>query len=435
MAGDKHPISFTPKLRIKVADGDDVGHEFSRFEWASFTNGGYVIRATLKDPYWNILKDFATKNYLAKGRKQPTPVRWTLEWPEVDDTGEHLAYITDSDARGIQAGGEIEFIAVDPPSYWLNAGDSSGKAFKGNVKMVIEQVLQKYFVDPNGPFGGGKYEVSETNDNKENTWWMMRQDPKTFIRSLLEWSASITEMQTNWIVSSGGSTKEKPTIWIKEQAKRQSIDYGTYIMDRRAPAAQDVLNFQFIADNFISVFQKQLITSGISAVTGRYLDRRIDTPRQIVHVYDERTASKKNANINQNKGFSKPGAASGAFEKPHEWSTSVQMIPEFSAGDLGIPYDKYIDGRARGRFLDMLNLVMRIKLRITGEPSKQLAVSHNLGVSVIKIVWVDDDMEPYFLDGNWLVYGFHHVVTRGNWYTDLYCARLDYDAAAQKVGS
>lgn len=433
MAGPtKHPVSFNPQLTISIADGPDIGRQFTRFEWASFTNGGYIIRATLEDPYWNILKDFATEGYLARGRKEPTPVRWKIEWPEVDDTGLHLGYMTASTARGIQAGGSVEFIAVDPPSFWLNAGDSSGAAFTGSVKTVIEQVIDKYYIGPNG---GGDREVSETLDSVQNQWWMMRQDPKTFIQSLLEWSASVTEQKTNWIVSSSGAISDgEPTIWVKEQAKRESIPYGTYVVDTRAPAAQDMENFRFLADNFISVFQKQLITQGISAISGRFLDRRQDTPRQVVHVYDERTAAKKNVDIDPKKGFTKPGSWPDAVEQPHEWSTSVPMVPEFNAGDLGIGYDKYIDGRARARFLDMLNLTMRIKVRITGEPSKQLAISHNLGVSTIRLIWLDDDFEPYFLDGDWLVYGFHHVVTRGGWHTDLYCARLDHDAASQKVG-
>jgi len=48
-------------------------------------------------------------------------------------------------------------------------------------------------------------------------------------------------------------------------------------------------------------------------------------------------------------------------------------------------------------------------------------------------LWRDADNSPYFLDGDWLVYGFHHIVTRGHWYTDVFCARLDYDSSAVKV--
>jgi hypothetical protein len=81
----------------------------------------------------------------------------------------------------------------------------------------------------------------------------------------------------------------------------------------------------------------------------------------------------------------------------------------------------------------MLNLVMRIKIRCTGVGKKSLANSHNLGVSKLKILWKDPDDKDYFLDGDWLVYGFHHIVTPGHWYTDIYCARPDFDALGQPI--
>jgi hypothetical protein len=56
-----------------------------------------------------------------------------------------------------------------------------------------------------------------------------------------------------------------------------------------------------------------------------------------------------------------------------------------------------------------------------------------LGVSKLKILWKDPDDKDYFLDGDWLVYGFHHIVTPGHWYTDVYCARLDYDALGKPI--
>lgn len=425
---------YNPQLSLSIADGPDIGHMFEKFEWKSFTNGGYVIRARVMDPYWNIIRDLATRSYLKEGRKQPTRVVYEMIWPGTDEdarTGKQLAYMTDLDAKGINAGGMLEFIAVDPPSYWLNAGDSAGKVYTGKVSDVIKQVLQEYFVTPNG---GGDAEVSESIDSKTNKWWMMRMDPKTFIASLIDWSASVTEQQTNWIVSSDGNIDHQPTIWVKEQAARQTVNYGLYVMDVKTPTANDLFNFEFLADNFISVFQKQLITSGISATTGRYLDRKVDLPRKIVHVYDERTSNKKNVDIDPTRGFKKPGGGVGsAAQQPHEWSTAVMSVPQFNAGDLGVTYDKYIDGRARGMFLDMLNLVMRIKIRVTGEASKDLANSHNLGVSKLKLAWIDADNQPYFLDGDWLVYGFHHVMIRGSWVTNIYCARLDYDANAQIV--
>lgn len=426
------PKVSAPDLKLTIADGQDVSHMFERFEWKSFTNGGYIIRARLIDPNWNIIKKFATQGYLQKGRKEPTKVKYELKWIGNESTGEHVAYMTDFDMHGVNAGGLLEFIAVDPPSYWLNAGDSSGRVYEGSVKKVIEKVIDDYFIGPN-PDGGDK-KVSDTLDFNKNKWWMMRMDPKTFIGSLLDWSASITQKKTNWIVSSDGSTQNgKPTIWIREQADRETKNYGLYVMDVKSPSGNDAYNFQLLADNYISVFQKQLFTSGISAVSGRYLDRKMEGFKEKVLINDEQTPNKKNVSIGPKQGFAKPAGSAGAIEQPYEWSSAVMAIPEFNGGDLGLTYDKYIDGRARTLFMNMLNLVMRIKLRVTGEPLRDLASSHNLGVSKLKIAWIDADSQPYFIDGDWLVYGFHHVMTRNGWDTDLYCARLDFDSEAQKV--
>ena len=436
-------ISHNPQLYLTIgqdgAEGPDVGFMFEKFEWKSFTNGGYIIRARLRDPYWNILKNIATKFYLDKGRRKQTKVFYELIWPGLESTGKHLAYMTDMDARGINAGGFLEFVAVDPPSYWLNAGDSSGRVYKGKASQVIKKVIEDYFVKPNG---SGKVEVSDTVDSEQNLWYMMRMDPKTFIASILDWSSSLTVKKTNWIVSSDGAVdRGEPTIWVKEQAMRESINYGVYVLDVKTPSSNDIANFEFLSDNFISVFQKQLITQGLSAVSGKYFDRRTDTPPHtgqdsqcVVHVHDENTSNKKNVSIDSTRGFAKP-RDNPSDEKPHEWSTSIASIPQDNAGNIGVPYSKYIDGRSRQQFLNMLNLVMRLKIRVFGETMRELANSHNLGVSRLKVAWIDADDAPYFLDGDWLVYGFHHIVTRGTWYTDIYCVRLDYDAEAEKLSA
>lgn len=425
--------NFAPQLYLTIGDdNDDLGFIFTKFEWQAFTNGGYVIGGEFDDTHWDRMKRFATTSqYLGQGRSKPTKVMWELSWPGIAGTGKHLGYLTDIYAKGTNMGGRFEFIAVDPPSYWLNAGDASGEMYEGSVKKVIEQVLQRYWVNPNGK---GRFEVSETLDNIKNKWWMMRMDPKTFIGSLLDWASSVTEKKSNFIVSSDGAIERgDPIIIIKEQAVRHSKDYGTWVFNTRAPSLHDLRDFEFMSSTFLSVFQRQLITGGISSVSEAYFDRITDKPRQVVHVYDERTSTKKNVNIDQSKGFKKPGIPPGAFEPPHEWATSVIMIPQHNAGDLGIPYGKYIDGRARTMFLNMLNLVMRLKIRVIGEPSVDLANASNLGVSKLKIAWLDADFQKFFMDGDWLVYGFHHTMTRGEWYTDLYLARLDYDANAIKV--
>lgn len=395
---------------ISIAGGPDIGIDYTRFEWASFVNGGYIIRARVSDPWFNFLKDLATKGYLAEGREKVTPVKFQIQWDNQRKTEKRTAYMTDLVAHGVNEGGELEFVAIDPPSFFLNAGNADGRVYTGKVSDVIKQVVNDYAPDID-------VEVTETNDNKTNKWWMMRQDPHTFIRSLLDWAASITPQRTHWVVA---SVDEK--IIIKEQAALEHEDFGIYYINRHGHAAADALNFEMLADNFVSPLQTKLITSGISAISGEYLDKITDMQEQKVFVKDENTSNKVNTNITPKQGFAKPNK---------KWATQVMAIPEHNAGDVGLQYSKYIDGRARGLFMNMLNLVMRIKMRVTGDP--QFHDSSKLGIATATLNWQDIDNEPYFLSGRWLVYGFHHIVTRERWTTDLYMARLDYNADAKKV--
>jgi hypothetical protein len=62
--------------------------------------------------------------------------------------------------------------------------------------------------------------------------------------------------------------------------------------------------------------------------------------------------------------------------------------------------------------------------------------SEGLGADTIFITLSSstEGAPPYFVAGNWIVYGFSHIYRPGTWVTDLYCYRLDNDAEAVKVG-
>jgi hypothetical protein len=364
------------------------------------------------------------QSYLKSGRKDPTEVKWTVGWPDQDPTEERIAYITDLDARGVQAGGSLEFVAVDPPSFLLNAGNADGSFYEGNVKSVIEEVITRYApsIQP---------EIGDTDDFKQNKWWMMRQDPKTFIMSLLEWSSSVTQDRTNWIVAS----KDDKLI-IKEQSKLEGKDFGVFTVNVITPGADDVRDFEFLADNFLTSFQTKLLTQGVSAVSEKYLDKVSDEEEDLIHVKDTNTSEKKNTQFGQDRGFKKPDDSPKKLNYDAEGGimtggTSIMAVPELNAGDMGVRYEKWIDGRARTQFLNMLKMVMRLKIRLDGDA--EFDDSTKLGVSTCTIQWFDADGNNFFLSGRWLIYGWHHVATRRDWYTDLYLTRLDFDASAQVV--
>lgn len=427
------PSGTEPFARVQFIDpqSNQVTYEIGStnmhaFEWKSFINGGYSIRGTIVDPYFGILSralglsaDEVTRNYLQNARRRPDTflLKFRIGWEpgrEVGDntTRERLAILTDVNILGQSAYGGWEFVAIDPPNFCLNAGKGSGRVFKGRVSDVIRTVFNDYMADDSFTV-----EVTETSDNKDGRWPMMRQDPKTFMRSLLDWSSSLTPKKTNWIVAS----LDKKLI-IKEHAELAQSGgklIESYNGNWRGNPPSDIRSFAYISDNILTGINTRLITQGISAVTGRFLDATTD---EETIVDDQRTANKVNVNVGSDRAFAKP-------DPNLEWGQSVFAIPEMNGGELGLKYEDYIDGRARYQYLNMLPQVMRVRVTVAGDVNFDDPT--RFGVDCVHIKWADvESPEGFFLGGNWILYGFHHHMTREYFDTDLYLYRIDHDAAA-----
>lgn len=407
--------------------GQDFGHLYKSFEFQGMVNGGYIIRATLFDTSYNLLTKLIEEGYFKETRTKPVPIKFQIlagvdgKFPETATRAGQTAIMLSIEAVG---GPEdiayIEFIAIDPPSWYLNMGDASGKVYKGRVDQVIRKVVGDYAPKVN-------VDVSKTTDSEHNKWWMMRQDPKTFIASFLDWSSSITQKKTHWLVESDGYN-----LNIKEQASITSKQRGFY----RYFSNKDIdtiSQFSLKADNALNVIQTKLVTAGLAAISGQYLDKITDVKEDKVFIKDSRTANKQIAKTDKDKSFTKPPDG-----KPSQvgWS-QVSGVPEiYSAGDLGIPYDEYIDGRPRGLWLNMMNSLLRAKLTVLGHG--EWSDCKGLGVDTVFLKWISakaaEQDQFWWATGSWLIYGFHHTVTRGSWTTDLYVARFDYDSVAKKVG-
>lgn len=423
-------------------NGTDVTNLVRRFEWKSLVNNGYIIRGQVEDPYFQILDDVIEKSseYLPTGRQydNPTLVVFKLAWNNGNESKERVALVSDLHATG-DAGfsGGFEFIAVDPISYYINSGKCSGKAYKGKVGTssgVIYQVLQDYV--PSDIKGYSvKFEVGDTDD-ESNTYWMMRLDPKTFIASLLDWSSPFTKHKTSWIVANGQEEKilkieikESYTPDLKYPSTVQGSEPQMILTYGGVPGVKtpDIKKWELLTDNFISALDLKLITSGMSAISGEYWDKIVDKDEKVVWVKDQNTENKVNPTFTDKEGFTKP-------KKDDRGFTHVAAVPEvYSAGDIGYKYSRYIDGRARQKYMEMLNMVMRIRVTIRGEP--RLFDSTELGRTKVTLRWLKPDEQgggtkPRFLDGDWMMYGWHHKLSQRGWETDVYLARLDWNAAA-----
>lgn len=406
--------------------GRDFGHLFRSFEFRGMVNGGYIVRCKLFDAHYNLLTQLVEEGYFKETRTRPVTITFQIlqgpngTYPETATRTQTAIMMSLDTIGGPDDIGNIEFIAIDPPSWYLNLGDAGGDYYKGRVDQVIKQVVETYAPSVN-------LEIGRTTDSENNKWWMLRQDPKTFISGMTDWSSSITQKRTQWMLQMDGTR-----LIIKEQGALPSKQRAFY----RYFAQKDLDTISEIslkADNALSIVQAALVTAGSAAVSGHYLDKITDSKKEKVFSKDTNTGNKQIARVTDDQSFTKP---EDAIDRAAGWS-SVTAIPEiYSAGDLGITFEDYIDGRGRAMWLNMTNALLRIKFKVLGHG--EWSSTEGLGVDTIFVKWTAGRRAGgknfWWTTGNWLVYGFHHIVTRREWFTDLYCSRFDYDAEAKKVG-
>jgi hypothetical protein len=66
-------------VEVKIDGSRNIGDQLLSFEWKTFVNSGYIIRAKFSDPFFRILEEIgATGGYLAKARNGPTPVTFKI---------------------------------------------------------------------------------------------------------------------------------------------------------------------------------------------------------------------------------------------------------------------------------------------------------------------------------------------------------------------
>ena len=416
---------------LKIQNGPDLSQYVRSFKWKSFINNGYTISARLIDVNLSNLEKLTNQVQLKEGRNTKIPLKIEFQLgfnifseSEEPKTEKRIAYVTNLDAKipsGEQTSSYIDIIAIDPPTWYLNRGRGDGSVYEGSVSDVIKKVINDYSKDAdlgNKP-GVIKPIISNTIDNKVNKWHMMRQDPKTFISTLLDWSSSLTTKETNWVVA---SVDER--IIIREQAELETSDLGEYAVNTQYPGAQNVMKWERLDNNYLSNVQTRVITGGISAISGLYCSSDNSITEDLTTVDDDNTQNKKNVDLIRDQGFTKP-------TNKQDGITFVRSVPEDSAGAVGTQYQNYIDGRARSMYLGSLDTLQRLMIRTIGTP--KLSDSSVLGASTVMLNWQKDDDSPFSHQGKWLVYGFEHVFTNQQWFTQIYLNRKDFDAAAQKV--
>jgi hypothetical protein len=118
--------------------------------------------------------------------------------------------------------------------------------------------------------------------------------------------------------------------------------------------------------------------------------------------------------------------------------TSIKAMPEmYSGGEVGVPYQDYLDGKARAYYYGLLNNELKGVITVPGDG--EFADTKGLGVDTVYIRWTvppNTGEGPYWANGNWCVYGFRHSfkVSKG-WLTDIYISRWDSNATGKQVPS
>lgn len=399
----------------------DLGAGIIKFEFKAMLNGGYIVRAAITDVRFNYIKRLVKAGYFKNARKKPVLVKFQLsdgsgeDQENVNKTKMQSAILLSVNVktRGYDES-RIEFVAIDPASWYLNRGIAKGSVYKGKLSKVMSTIVEEY------TRGEIKFTVTETEDSDQNKWYMMRMDPKTWIGSVTEWASAITKTKTNFIIESDGFE-----FFIREQGLIASKERGFY---ESFTGINEIKESELLIDNALSLVEARLLTQGCSAVSGAYIEN--------VAVDDSTTQKKQLARIPKSEedlphSFFKPDLSAGNVNSTGY--SRVDSIPEiYSGGELGISYDKYIDGRARGMYLSMINNLIRSRIRVRGQAS--LFDSKGLGVDTIYIRWMDtfERGQYYWYTGNWLLYGFNHVLEKGAWYTELYLSRFDMDSEGIK---
>lgn len=439
-------INNPADINIVAKDSNDyieVGYSVAWAQWSAFMNGGYVVRFKLQDPHTGTLSKFIGLGLLEWSRETRMYIRFRFGWGKFTYGGAtdklawttpRFAIITRIDGLGIDASNfNVEIEAIDPSSWYLNRGTASGRAYRGKIggsvsgsklenprNGVIAQCILDYTEKID-------VVVGDTIDSANNVWYMMRMEPKTFILTLMEWSSGITEYRTPWIVQSQDNCiviKEMATLTAPNDhngvpfvGRHIEVNGAQHGLTEILPGGITMLN-----NPLLTIVQSRLYTAGMSAVTGKYNDRV--TALEHVVVNDLNTPHKLNANITQDRGFSKP-------LDQHDWSTFIESIPEHNNFDVGVKYWEYMSGRAIDYFIKMLCTVMRIRVKIVGDPNFDDV--RILGPGSVHLSMFDKDGKAHMLSGEWMVYGFCHIFRPGAWETNLYLCRLDWNAVAKHI--
>lgn len=428
MTQQKPAFPASSAVIVKINDIEIPTTQVKKFEWSSKVNSGYAIVAEIIDPNFALFDSISKSNslnYLEEGRQKPTKIEWQffhISNPSLK-TEKRIAYLVSLELKGTGQSAAFSFYGQDPPTFLLSAGVADGRVYRGKIggkNGVISKCIKEFTKLKDKEESEIKVDVTETNDSENGIWPMFRMDPKTYIRSLLEWSSPLTKnKESRWIISCNDDK-----INIKKASDLKGKDLGVYTLTSTNLLSNDIIKWNINMYNFMTQYQARLVSCGISSTTGNLIEA----------VVDDKNTKNKVTSLKKGEGKDR------AFTKPKsgkDWpvdlpATFIRSIPEHSGGEVYKKYADYIDGRARQIFDDMLSNITRMTICVAG--MEKVDTSDLLGVSTCTLNWPKASNEPWFVHGKWIVDGFVHKYSRtdqgGLWQTFLSLYRIDWDAEA-----
>lgn len=433
---DGKPVLDANDQKIPI----DMGKNWVRYEYEAHVNQPEIVRVTVLDPHHTIFDEHLGNYFtqaiphplfmMTQGRWSPVPGGRKLELTKKV----HAIMSIKSIGPGEQTGADqsyLTFTGISIPHYMLAAGDAGGYVYEGRISDIISQVCKKY--------SRGLFDCivrSQTKDDQHNKWWQNRMYPLAFIKSLLRWSTSLTRMKTRWIFCADTdlNLKAKQKLEFFEQRDDSSKHRSTYWWgaDPSKLGHGDILNYEMMGDSGRDLWRGKIVTSGISTLSGAYHDRIVHWPvKDVVYVDEARTGNKYVQLVKQPKEAYTQPSTDEPLKEAIGW-TRAHSLPELAAGEMGLKYEDYIDGYARGEYYRDTVHLQRVAFTILGHHIWSESIG--LGYDTINIMWRTPKHNPHHMHGVWIVDGFKHVLSTKGWETTLYCHRLYFNAQGKRVG-
>jgi len=441
--------SATPQVKVSTdlvfrvkdlfGDGDlnpDMGKNWVHYEYEAHMNQPEIVQITVLDPHHTIFDEHMEKYFkkaipfppimmMTQGRWVPANAGNKLELTKKEHAITSMKSIGPIDEGADQ--NYRTFTGMSLPHYLLEAGDAGGYVYKGKISDVLHQVCSKY------SRGLIKCLVkTNTKDDKHNKWWQNRMDPMSFIKSLLRWSTSLTKGKTRWMFCAD-TDENMRTIEFFEQIAADSLHRATYWWggDPSRPGHGDIVSYRMVGDNTCDARRGKIVTSGISTLSGAYHDRIVHWKnKDVVYVDEKQTGNKFRQKPTEKGSYTQP-STDEPLKEAIGW-TRAHSLPEPAAGEIGMKYEDYIDGYARGEYYRDSVHLERVEFKVLGHHIWSESIG--LGSDTIDIMWRTPRMQPHYLHGVWIVDGFKHVIAKEGWHTYLYCHRMYANAVGKKVG-